>query len=109
MNGVEILAASEVACEFGWSWGLFLILIFLVIAFAIGAFLMNEYGGSITIIIFGLIIASIVSCKGKPIAYETQYKVTIDDSVKINEFNEKYEIVDQDGKIYIVREIKKGE
>ena len=40
----------------------------------------------------------------KAAKYETQYKVTIDDSVSVNEFNEKYEIIDQEGKIYTVRE-----
>ena len=36
--------------------------------------------------------------------YETQYKVTISDEVLMNEFLERYEIVDQEGKIYTVRE-----
>ena len=34
----------------------------------------------------------------------TEYKVTIDDSVSMNEFLDKYEILDQEGKIYTVRE-----
>lgn len=33
-----------------------------------------------------------------------EYKVTIDDSVSMNEFLDKYEIIDQEGKIYIVKE-----
>lgn len=33
-----------------------------------------------------------------------EYKVTIDDSVSFTEFNTKYEILDQEGKIYIVKE-----
>lgn len=33
-----------------------------------------------------------------------EYKVTIDDSVSFSEFNAKYEILDQEGKIYTVRE-----
>ena len=32
------------------------------------------------------------------------YKVTIDDNVSFNEFNEKYEIIKQDGLIYEVKE-----
>ena len=35
-----------------------------------------------------------------------EYKVTIDDSVSMNEFLEKYEILDQEGKIYTVKEIE---
>jgi hypothetical protein len=33
-----------------------------------------------------------------------EYKVTIDDSVPMNEFLDKYEILDQEGKIYTVKE-----
>ena len=36
--------------------------------------------------------------------YATEYKVTIDDSVSMNEFMDKYEIINQEGKIYTVRE-----
>lgn len=36
-----------------------------------------------------------------------EYKVTIDDSVSMNEFLDKYEILDQEGKIYTVREREK--
>ena len=34
----------------------------------------------------------------------TEYKVTINDSVSMNEFLNKYEILDQDGKIFTVKE-----
>ena len=39
-----------------------------------------------------------------PASYETHYKVAIDDSVSMNEFLDKYEILDQEGKIYTVKE-----
>ena len=56
-------------------------------------------------IVGGLIIGGIVGNIGKtPTAYETHYKVTIDDSVSMNEFLDKYEILDQEGKIYTVKE-----
>lgn len=41
--------------------------------------------------------------------YETgryEYKVTIDDSVSMVEFLEKYEIVSQEGKIYTIRDVE---
>ena len=34
----------------------------------------------------------------------TQYEVTIDDSVSMNEFTNKYNIIEQRGKIYTVEE-----
>ena len=36
--------------------------------------------------------------------YETQYQVTVDDSVSVNEFQNKYEIIKVEGKIYTVKE-----
>ena len=36
----------------------------------------------------------------------TQYQVTISDNVNFNEFNNKYKIISQDGKIYTVEERK---
>lgn len=35
----------------------------------------------------------------------TQYKVLVDNSVSMNEFLEKYEIINIDGKIYTIQEI----
>lgn len=36
----------------------------------------------------------------------TEYQVTISDSVKMNEFNEKYNIIKQEGKIFTITEKK---
>lgn len=36
--------------------------------------------------------------------YETHYQVTIDDSVGMNKFQDKYEIIEVEGKIYTVKE-----
>lgn len=36
--------------------------------------------------------------------HETRYQVTVDDSVSMNEFQNKYEIIEVEGKIYTVRE-----
>ena len=60
-----------------------------------------------TFVAVGLVVA--IPCGGSnrvPTNYETQYKVTISDEVSMNEFNEKYEIINQEGKIYMVREKK---
>jgi hypothetical protein len=39
-----------------------------------------------------------------PISYETQYQVIIDDSVLMDDFLDKYEILDTEGKILTIRE-----
>ena len=42
--------------------------------------------------------------KGFETRIETRYDVTISDEVKLTEFNEKYEIIEQKGKIYTIKE-----
>lgn len=55
--------------------------------------------------IFGMLFGGVVgSLAAAPAEYETQYKVTISDEVSMNDFLEKYGIVDQEGKIYTVVE-----
>ncbi len=43
---------------------------------------------------------------GIPCEYVNRYKVIINDDVLMNEFNDKYKIIDQEGKIFIVEERK---
>lgn len=116
MNGVEILSSAEVvtatACNTN-AVGIGIIVTIVVMAI-IGSFVAwNEGDGSYVFlfILFGIVISSltavtIATATSYPIEYETQYKVTIDDSVLMQEFNEHYEIIEQEGKIYTVREKK---
>ena len=82
-------------------------------AYAVGLIvtLINEdpvgiIAGVILGIIAGIIGGTRVAANALPVEYETQYKVTISDEVSMNDFLAKYEIVDQEGKIYIVREVE---
>ena len=115
MIGVEILATEEVAITWAsWNWEGFLTTVGLCFLVAIAAGILtgatDDWGLGITIflIIFlagGALFGTLVGrTTGEPIEYETQYKVIIDDSVSMNEFLEEYEIIDQEGKIYTVRE-----
>lgn len=115
MSGVEILATEEVVVAWAsWNWKGFLLTVglafFVGIIAGILAGASDDWGLGVIIflVVFiagGALFGTLVGCTtGEPVEYETQYKVVIDDSVSINEFTEKYEIIDQDGKIYIVRE-----
>jgi hypothetical protein len=55
----------------------------------------------LALICVGLITLGICVVKTHP---ETQYQVIIDESVSMSEFFEKYEIIEQEGKIYTVKE-----
>lgn len=115
MTGVEILAVEEVAVTFSvcFDWLAFWVVLAAVallstIIFGIGLF--KELGawsflfGWLLGLILGLIFGAAAARNSQPLEYETQYKVTISDEVKMNEFLEKYEIIGQEGKIYVVRE-----
>lgn len=116
MNGIEILTSNEVAVAYEkFNWSNFWITIAIVAFGALIAGLLARFDSqdgvigvlafSVVLIIGGLIFGPMIGCNtGEPIEYETQYKITIDDSVSMTEFLDKYEIIDQDGKIYTVRE-----
>ena len=118
MTGVEILATEQVATAFGFNWSTYLFLITISAAMAsllFGVVFFQEYGGWGFLIGLGIgavmagLIALVPSCNTRPIEYTTQYKVTISDEVQMNEFLSRYEIVDQEGKIYTVRELEDGQ
>lgn len=115
MSGVEILATEEVAIAWAnWNWRGFLLTVGLCFLVAIVTGILAggsddwELGITIFLIVFlvgGALFGAFVGyATGEPTEYETQYKVVIDDSVSMNEFTEKYIIIDQEGKIYTVRE-----
>jgi purine-cytosine permease-like protein len=54
------------------------------------------------IMIFAAIIYAIVMEPKTFVEYE--YKVTVDETVRFNEFQEQYEVIDQEGQIYTVVE-----
>lgn len=117
MNGVEILTSSEVVANtmFNWKafWIIFAISFFVIFLISIFIKLVEDLEwffipiftiavGLIGGVLFGGLFGGTILAT--PSEYETQYKVTISDEVSMNEFNEKYEIIDKEGKIYTVRE-----
>ena len=109
MTGVEILSSETIyntnlpECCVGIGLG------FAVVFVALTAFCIayEKYFGVILSALF-VVVSMIIACMGG--TYSTtdinhiEYKVTIDDSVSMNEFLDKYEILDQEGKIYTVKE-----
>lgn len=116
MNGVEILASEEVVTATTFNSALFcwFIVAAVVVGLVIGLIASFcegdiQYLFIIVFVVacFGLILGAIIGvAEGTPTEYETQYKVTISDEVPMNEFLERYEIIEQEGKIYTVRERK---
>ena len=115
MTGVEILNVEEVAVAWaGWNWNAFLLVVglafFISIVFGVIGGVTEDWhiGIIVFLLIFliggGLFGTIIGVSTGEPTKYETQYKVIIDDTVSLVDFTDKYEILDQEGKIFVVKE-----
>ena len=115
MTGVEILTNNEVVVEYVFNWTAFWIVssvVFVIIAMiGIWSYISDECSVGIipTLCVFGVFVGITFGglmghVIGKPVEYATEYKVTISDEVSMTEFYEQYEVIDQDGKIFTVRE-----
>ena len=109
MNGVEILSSetiyNTILPECWTVIGLLLALVctVLTIHFYVG---LNDRAAILCLVL--LIVSVVLTFLGlisnkNSIDY-IEYKVTIDDSVSFTEFIDKYEVLDQEGKIYTVKE-----
>ena len=112
MPGVEILNTTIHYKEVLPTWVLIVIIAIIVIPAV--ASLIGEIQdkallstiGRISLIL-GFVLALIIGSTIRQTTNEIEYiehEVLVDDSVSLTEFNEKYEIVSQKGKIYIIRE-----
>ena len=114
MNGIEILAIEEVVTKEAFSWNAFLITVGVTFAVFIvcGIIMSIKYDdwmqlliGAVIGLFMGGIFGGIMGAAfSTPSEYETQYKITISDEVQMNDFIDKYEIIEQSGKLYTVRE-----
>lgn len=110
MSGVTILNTESVpVAGFSFKHAIIVTVLIFVICIFIGAilaymdnnrelipfFLLVAFATSIPLSIFTGVLYSD--------NYETQYQVTIDETVSMSEFLDKYEIIDSNGDIYTIR------
>lgn len=109
LEGITVLNQYVTQVKIGETWGFSYMAVigifFLVMAVAliITAFSEAEF----ILFILGIIplVVGILSWNFKPIYQECmEYKGTIEDSVSLNEFNEKYIIISKEGELYTFRE-----
>lgn len=106
LEGVEILN-FEVIPIIETTIEIFIVgtIIALIVSLVIGKY----YDANVGVILFvvGFGVSAIVSnCTEKVVGEEVLYQVTISDKVNLAELSEKYEILNQNGKIYIIKERK---
>ena len=110
MDGITVLSQSEIMVIPNWTY---IITIIALIAFVVSMIISFNVRNKIIETIFGIssICCSFLLVIGLfcMILIEVgtdkyTYKVTISDEVNFVEFNNKYEIIDQDGLIYTIKE-----
>lgn len=119
MDGVTILNEIEVVQvvndTFNYSAAIIALIITVLVCAVIGFFIgkkaFDEVGGIMTGVLAGLVLSIFIGgLFGKLFEYppvtETtmRYEVTIDDSVSMIEFTERYNIIEQRGSIFVIEE-----
>ena len=113
LDGITVLNSFEVVSKTVFNWngfwigaivGVFVCLIVCFIASSdIKEFLITF---SIAFIFIGSLVGFFFggAVMDKPKEYEARWEVTIEDSVSMNEFYNQYEVVEQRGEIYVIKE-----
>ena len=112
MTGVEILSSETIYNTILPEWCLVLgllgafICMYYTVALFMDCYEITPWVALMVSIAFAT-VAILSAVPNKNNINHVEYKVTIDDSVSMNEFLDKYEILDQEGKIYTVKENNK--
>lgn len=108
MEGVTILNSYESLTNFN---SILLISILCAWFFAVAIlalFALLKYGCNSwkepAFLVICVVLTIVCDCLIPEDKYETHYQVTVDNSVSMNEFQNKYEIIEVEGKIYTIRE-----
>ena len=108
MNGVTILNSYESLTNFGSILLMNILCVWFLAVAIVALFALLKYGydswKEFAILVICVVLFIVCGCLIPEDEYETHYQVTIDNSVSMNEFQNKYEIIEVEGKIYTVRE-----
>ena len=110
LNGMEILSQEVIPImksHYGWKI-IAVTLLVMMFVYILASILFNDVIGSI-LALFVVLIGMYMDCTTQDKVGEyIQYKVTISDDVNFVEFTERYEVLEQDDKIYTIRERDKN-
>lgn len=108
MEGIEILSIGSIGINQVFNWNA------AIAGGLVLGFLCSLYGffntdsplvGIAVFVIMGLFFGFILGISVEKYADTVPtYKVTVNDTISINEFYERYEVLEQDGKIFTIKE-----
>lgn len=106
MGGVTILNSYESLTNLGPILAISILFICFLACSIVSLFALLKYKCNswmeFTILVICVALTIIYGCLIPKKEYETHYQVTVDNSVSMNEFQNKYEIIEVEGKIYTV-------
>lgn len=108
MEGIEVLATIPKGTNFVPNF-LFATIAGVIVWLGFGIWLGIDSGSIFMGLFFGFLVggvifALVVAISEEPTEFVNTYKVTISDDIKLNEFYERYEILEQEGKIFTIKE-----
>ena len=112
LDGITVLSKATINVYGGWS---FISVHWLLISIIVSLFALNIYmifkeedfsflGLSSMLLLITMFMFRMIGLDTKVVDTYDQYKVLINEEVSMKEFAERYEILDQDGLIYIIKE-----
>lgn len=110
LNGVEILSQEVIpVMKLHYDWKIIAVtLLVMILVYTLASILFNDMIGLI-LAFFVVLIGMYMDCTTKDKVSEyIRYKVTISEDVNFVEFTERYEVLEQDDKIYTIRERDKN-
>lgn len=115
MNGVEILSSKEVASDYSFNWTAFWIVAAVLFLICLIIYLCTIQEVKVihwtvaligiwifVSVLFGGVFAGVIYPTATE--YVTEYKVYFEADIDMNDLAEKYEIINQEGKIFTIRE-----
>lgn len=108
MNGVIILNSYESLTNFSSILLISILCAWFFVVAIVALFALLKYGCNSwkepAFLVICVVLTIVCGCLIPKDKYETRYQVTVDNSVSMNEFQNKYEVIGVEGKIYTVRE-----
>lgn len=106
IEGIEVLSASEIYAVSNINIAIGVVFIVVMVLFEIGASAVKELWQRVIMIIATIICfcVSIYCAANTEPTGRYEYKVIINDNVSFNDFYNKYEIINIEGKIYTIKE-----
>lgn len=113
LDGITILNSYEIVTKTAFSWqgfwfGASIVAVIALIAAILGSDNLAEFLFIFGVagVIFGLVFGFVFGMRVMPknIEYTPEYEVIVSDEVSMNNFYNRYDVIEQRGDIYVIRE-----